>query len=119
MARDSQAFEELPEQEGVGGVKEDIVDVVTDGRIGPEVVFDPPGGLGEGVVLMKGVDVEPDLVEAFEGAEMSVLGDMEIVVPDELGAKGGGEGDDDQENEEGAAQKGGGVDLQGTSFGAA
>ena len=92
---EAEGAEESPEEQGAEEVEGDVGDVVAEGVVLPEVVFDPEGGEGGGVVLLGGgfggvVDEGvgapgPDAGEAVGVVEGGVVGDVGVVVPDEAG----------------------------------
>src|SRR5690606_21477173 len=99
-AGDREALKEAGEEAGVGGVQEDVEEVVAERGIAPEFVFEPERGMEERVVLLGGADFEPDADEAAERLQVGA-GDVAGVVPDEAGGKGGPVGDERGEEEEG------------------
>jgi hypothetical protein len=98
-AGNGEAAEEGPEEKGVGGVEEQIDGVVAGLPEGPEMEFEPPGGVGEGVVLGFGPGVDPNAEEAGEGAKMLIEDDVGFIIPEEAALKDGPERDEDEERQ--------------------
>ena len=92
--------QDSPQQDRIGGVQEDVVEVVAEGLQLPERILDPETRIHEWVVLRGRTGLEPERIQAIEGAQRHVLGDVRIVVPDEarLGrGKIGGQRDPQQD----------------------
>jgi hypothetical protein len=59
-SRDAEFGEDLPEQEGAGGVQEEVNEVVREGGQPPECVLQPEGTQDKGVVGGGGSDPDVD-----------------------------------------------------------
>ena len=76
------------------------VDRVIPERAGsPEVVFEPEGGVNEGIILRRRGGFEPDVTQAGGGAEGGVFGNVLVVVPDVGRSERGKVGGDGREDE--------------------
>ena len=51
----TQAAQDEPEQDGAAGVKEHVDNVISARFQAPELILDPVGGVGERIILRRGV----------------------------------------------------------------
>lgn len=89
-------------------MEEEVDQVVAEGIVPPEMVFEPEDGESERIVLRGGVLVGvgigeggPDAGQAGESFDLGGDGaDVLVVVPDEGAVDGGEEGDEDEQCEQ-------------------
>src|SRR5580658_2575265 len=95
---EGQSPEQSPEENGGGGMEEEVFEVIAEGVVVPDAIVDPEGGEGEGIPLAGGAFGEPDVVEAvWLGHDGG--GGVVVVVPEELTGGGGEEGDEHHQGE--------------------
>ncbi len=80
-------------------MEEEVIEVIAEGVLAPEVVFEPESRVSEGIILGFGFEgFEPDFFQAGGGAELDVLLDVAVVVPDEAVFEDGIIGGENQGN---------------------
>ena len=58
-----------------------IIQMIPQGLESPEVILDPEAGIRQGVILLAGKGVGPDLPQPEERPQRRVLGDIDVVIP--------------------------------------
>ena len=99
-AGEREAADDQDDEAGGEGVLREVGEVVTKDGVAPQAVFDPEGAVQQRVILLGGVEREPDAPESVEGLE-GWGGDMRGIVPKEGAAEsrpvgqenGGGDGE--------------------------
>ncbi len=82
--RNLEPQQQPPEQQRAAEMQQKIIHVISQRARGPEVILDPEGGVRQGIILRLGFErLEPDSLQTGRGAELKVLLDIAIVVPDE------------------------------------
>ncbi len=104
-AGDGEPGENAPEKQHGEGVQEDVYEVIAGGVIAPEPPLEPEGGDGERGVIGGG-GAGPDVGEAVGALYEGVLGDEEVIVPDEARADGGDVAEGDREEDAGGEEEG-------------
>jgi hypothetical protein len=87
-ARQAEADEEPPQEQGRARMEEDVDEVIAERLQGPEVLLDPERGEDHRVVLLVGLRLGPDEPQPFNPVESPVLREVGVVVPDEAGLEG-------------------------------
>ena len=67
--------------------------------VSPQMLLDPIRGMHQRVILRHGPQIEPDRAQSIERPERSILGNVEIVVPDITGLNCGSITGEDNRNE--------------------
>lgn len=103
----TESAEQFPQHDGAGGVDEAVDDAVGQGRASKDLILQPEGGVGEGVVLRRPAGFEADLgpdgdesVEVAQGGHARVA----VVVPDEFRGEAGDVGEQHEDCEKTAPE---------------
>ena len=94
-----QPAEDEPEEGGVGGMEEDVEEVVAEGAKPPEAGLGPEEGGGERVVLAGRFVGVPDPEDRTLAPDVGVGPDPGVVVPDEPRPEDGEIGGEDEKEE--------------------
>ena len=84
---DREPGEGEPDEPSVQRVERDVHEMVAEGARAPEMILEPVGRLGEGIVLGRPGGLEPYGAEPAEGSQQPIFRYQGLVVPDEAAAE--------------------------------
>ncbi len=102
-ARNGQAGEHPPKEQRGEGVQKDVYEVIAGRVIAPEPPLQPEGCSGQRRVIGGG-GTRPDVREAVGPFDQRILGDEQVIVPDETRAHGRNIADGRGQDEAGAEE---------------
>src|SRR3974390_1981368 len=104
-SRKFQPLEQQPHQQCITSVEPDVDEVVTQWMKSPKRVFNPESGINQWKILGLMVKRKPDALKTVRGRQQWVLGNISIVVPDEIAVQGGPIRDENRQHQKKRAPK--------------